>query len=142
MKKIPVAISLFAIALGSIALLTNCAGLQTRAVSAGDVAAMPAGEVLEVDLTRKGTVYEFNDPGTDFSRVSVRTTAGVKPLGDQLKESETSLRGGLVLGRPEDMRLHLPPLAGDTTTNYDCGVFCKCDDYRLRRFDPEREMRR
>ncbi|MHB8912454.1 MAG: hypothetical protein ACYC42_07365 [Lysobacter sp.] len=127
MKTIAIVVSLLA-ALGASALLTHCGGLQTRAVSAANIAELPAGKTLEVDLTRKGTVYEFNDPGTDFSRVSVRTTAGVKPFAEQLKESNTSLRGGLVLGRPGDMRLHLPPLVGDTTTSYDCGVFCKCDD--------------
>lgn len=127
MKKIAIAFSLL-VALGSVALLTNCGGLQTRAVSAASIAELPAGKTLEIDLTRKGTVYEFNDPGTDFSRVGVRTTAGVKPFAEQLQQSNTSPRERLVLGRPEDMRHHLPPLVGDTATSYDCGVVCKCDD--------------
>ena len=115
-------------ALGLSLLLSHCGGLQTRSVSAASVAALPAGETLEVDLTRAGTVYEFNDPGTDFSRVTVRTAAGVRPFAEQLKASNTGSRGGLVLGRPGDMRYHLPPLSGNTTASYDCGVFCKCDD--------------
>lgn len=116
------------VVLGLTGLLAHCGGMQTKSVKAADIAALPAGQNLEVDLTRKGTVYEFNDASLDYARVNVRTSKGVVPLAEQLRQTNTTARGDLLLGRPEDMRHHLPPLSGDTTTNYDCGVFCKCDD--------------
>jgi hypothetical protein len=103
--------------------LNGCA-TKTRTVSATTIGQLPPGKTFEVDLTRGGTVYRFDDPRTDFSRVSVRTSKGVKTLAELLKASNTSVRTGLVLGRPEDMRDHLPPTGG--TSAYDCGVFCKC----------------
>ena len=93
MKRIALAAPLLALVLGSIALLTNCGGLQTRSVSAATIAALPAGEALEVDLTRKGTVYEFNDPDTDFSRVSVRTAAGTALFAERLAQSSIPAPG-------------------------------------------------
>lgn len=99
-------------------------GTKTATVSAATIAQLPPGKKFEIDLTRKGTVHEF-DAGTDFSRVTIRTSEGVKTFADLLKAANTSVRGGLVLGRPEDMRGHLPTSPGGTT-NYDCGVMCKC----------------
>lgn len=127
MKPLSIVVSL-ALAIGSVAVLTHCGGLQTRSVSAADIAALPVGQNMEVDLTRAGTVYEFNDPALDYARVNVRTSAGVMPLAEALRQTVTSARGGLLLGRPADMRDHLPPLSGNTAASYDCGVFCKCDD--------------
>jgi hypothetical protein len=66
--------------------------------------------MFEIDLTDKGTVYRFNDAGTDFTRITIRTAAGAKTFGDLLKETNTSFGCGLVLGTPDDMRNHLPPV--------------------------------
>src|SRR6266571_960071 len=98
MKKTAIAISLLAILLGLTAAQNKCGGTKTKTVSAATIAELPPGKTLEIDLTRKGTVYKFNDPGTDFSRVTIRTTAGVNTFSDLLKRSETSVRRGLVLG--------------------------------------------
>jgi hypothetical protein len=106
--------------------LVGCAGTKTETVSAATIAALPPGETFEIDLTRQGTIYKFDDPGTDFGRVTLRTAEGVKTFGDLLRESKTSLQGGLVLGTLDDMRDNLPTSTGGTT-NFDCGVFCKCD---------------
>jgi len=126
MKRIAIA-PLLLLAFGLNVLLTNCAGTRTKTVSAATIAELPPGRTFEIDLTRKGTVYKFDDANTDFSRVMIRTAAGVKTFADLLKESNTSLRGGLVLGTPDDMRNHLTTSTGNAT-NFDCGVFCKCND--------------
>ena len=92
---------------------------------------MPPGKTFETDFTKdlfgRSTVYKFNDAGTDFTRVTIRTAAGVKNFGNLLKESNTSLKGALLLGKPGDMRNHLPT-STSPTTNYDCGsVTCQCE---------------
>jgi len=125
MKIIAIASSLLTVVLG-LSVLQSCGGTKTETVSAAAIAKLPPGKTFEIDLTKKGTVYKFDDAGTDFSRVTVRTAAGVKSFADLLKESNTSPRGGLRLGTPNDMRDHLP-LSGGGTIKYDCGVFCKCD---------------
>src|SRR5688572_28602523 len=127
MKRIAITPLLLAVAFGLTVSLTNCSGTRTETVSAATIAELPPGKTFEIDLTHKGTVYRFADANTDFSRVTIRTAAGVKTFADLLKESNTSLRGGLVLGTPDDMRNHLPTSTGGTT-NFDCGVFCKCND--------------
>lgn len=107
--------------------LAGCGGTRTKNVSAASIAQLPAGTSYEIDLTRKGTVYRFDDPGTDFNRVAVRTAAGVKTLGSLLEASKASARKGVSLGRTDEMRDHLTVSTGGTS-NFDCGVFCKCDD--------------
>jgi hypothetical protein len=125
MKTIAIATLVLAAVWAFSVSLNGCGTTKTKTVSAATIAQLPPGKPFEIDLTRSGTVYNFNDAGTDFSRVTVRTSAGVKTFARLLKASNTSVRAGLVLGRPDDMRDHLPPLGGGTT-NYDCGVFCKC----------------
>jgi hypothetical protein len=139
MKRMASAISLLSVVLGLGVSLTSC-GEETETVSAATISALPFGKTFEIDLTHKdflgkGTVYKFGDAGTDFSRVTIRTAAGVKAFADLLKGTDTSLRGGLVLGTPDDMRYHLPtPTDGGTTTGgwttrHDCGSdVCKCND--------------
>jgi hypothetical protein len=121
MKRIALALSLPA----ALFILTACRGTRTERVSAATIAQLPPGKTFDIDLTRAGTIYTFKDAGTDFSRVTVRTSAGVANFADLLKRSNTNFNGGLLLGRPGDMRDHLP-IKGGSTTNFDCGVFCKC----------------
>jgi len=121
-----------AIATLLLALVLAASGQQSRSttriksVSAATVARLGPGKTYEIDLTRKGTVYRFNAEGTDFSRVTIRTAAGVKTFAELLKMSNTRLKGRIVVGTPADMRNHLPRSRGGTT-HFDCGVFCKCD---------------
>jgi hypothetical protein len=126
MKKIAIATSILAVILGLGVSQNGCGATKIKTVSPATIATLPPGKTFEIDLTRKGTVYDFNMPGTDFSRVTIRTPEGVKNFADLLKGANTSLRGGVVLGTPDDMRDHLPTTTRGT--HYDCGVFCKCDD--------------
>lgn len=125
-------ISALVFAVGAAASVTHCGGgAQVRSVAATSITDLPAGQTYDIDLTRGGTIYMFEDPATtDLSRVMVRTSQGLRPFADVLKASNTDLRGGLLLGRPGDMRDHLPTGSGSGTgtSNYDCGVFCKCDN--------------
>jgi hypothetical protein len=124
MKTIACVTLLLAVVLVS---LNSCGGTRTETVSAATVAELPPGKSFEIDLTHKGTVYKFDDARIDFSRVTIRTTTGVKTFADLLKETNTGIKGGLVLGTPGDMRNHLPTSTRGTT-RFDCGVFCKCND--------------
>jgi len=86
MKRIVSAISLLAVVLGLSVSPTSC-GEETETVSAATISALPPGKTSEIDLTHKdllgkGTVYKFDDAGSDFSRVTIRTAAGVKTLAD------------------------------------------------------------
>lgn len=125
MKTLTNAALLLVVVLGLSVSLINCGGTNTQTVSADTIAKLPLGETLEIDLTNRGTVYNFDD-AVDFSRVTIRTSAGVKTFAELLKGANTSARGGLVLGTPDDMRDHLPT-GPSGPVNYDCGVFCKCD---------------
>lgn len=130
MRRTATATLLIAVFLSLSAFLNGCGENteKTETVSAATISELPPGKTFEVDLTKKGTVYRFNDAGTDFSRVTIRTTAGVKNFGELLKAASTNVGRGVVLGTPDDMRNHLPPGAGSGgTTNYDCGIQCKCD---------------
>jgi hypothetical protein len=86
--------------------LSGC-GTRTKTVSAATIGQLPPGKTFEIDLTRGGTIYEFNDASTDFRRVTIRTSAGVKTFADLLKASNTSVRTGLVLAaRGENRVMH------------------------------------
>lgn len=124
MKTIAIGISLLAAILGFSFSQSKCSGTKTKTVSAASITKLSPGKTLEIDLRRKGTVYKFNDSDTDFSRVTLRTADGVKSFSELLKTSNTSVKGGLVLGALDDMRNHLPSTT--STTNFDCGVICKC----------------
>jgi hypothetical protein len=126
MKTTPAAASRLALLAALGASLLGCPKARVETVSASTIAALPPGQTFDVDLTRGGTVYQFAGDA-DFGRVSLRTATGARSFGELLKESNTSVRGGVVLGTPDDMRDHFPPATG-TTTNFDCGVFCKCND--------------
>jgi hypothetical protein len=130
MNRLAMAITFLAVGFGLIISLNGCGGSNTETVTAASVSELPSGKTLEIDLAKKDylgrrTVYKFDDPGTDFSRVTIRTPAGVKTFGDLLRQANTG-PGKLVLGTPEDMRDHLPT-SGGGATHFDCGVICKCD---------------
>jgi hypothetical protein len=129
MKKIVIATTVLVIAFSfTLAQKTNPAA-KRKTVSAATVSKLPAGKTYEVDLTRKGTIYDFNSEGTDFNRVTVRTAAGVKTLAELLKQSDSHGKGQLVVGSPADMRgLKLSAARmGGGTINFTCsGLFCGC----------------
>ena len=136
MKNIAIATSLLVTILGVGVSQYGCAGTetktespatQTKIVLPATIDKMPPGKTFDIDLTRKGTIYNFDGTATDFSRITIQTTKGVRNLADLLRESKTDLKGGVVLGTSHDMRNHLS-IRTTSGTNYDCGVFCKCDD--------------
>jgi hypothetical protein len=127
MKTITIAISLLTVVFGLSLMQNRCGSTKTNSVSAATVANLPTGKTYEIDLTRNGTVYRFNDADTDFNRVTIRTAGGVTTFNDLLKMSNTRARGRLLVGTTADLRnRNLPTSTGDPT-NFVCGVICKCD---------------
>ena len=129
MKKIAIAITLLVIAFSFSLAQKTTTPVKRKAVSSATIAKLPAGKTYEVDLTRKGTIYNFNGDGTDFSRVTVRTTAGVKTMAELLKQSGANVKGQLLVGTPADLRGQKlsPSRPGGGTTNFTCsGLFCGC----------------
>ena len=105
MNRLAMAITFLAVGFGLIISLNGCGGSNTETVTAASVSELPSGKTLEIDLAKKDylgrrTVYKFDDPGTDFSRVTIRTPAGLKTFGDLLKQANTG-PGKLVLGTPK-----------------------------------------
>jgi hypothetical protein len=109
-------------------LLSGCVGRTGTTVVT--VPELPPGKTFEANLTQNNlsgrrTVYVFA-PNTNFSRVTIRTVTGVKNFGYLLRRSKTSVKRGVVLGTPTDMRDYLP--TSGISTNYDCGsVTCQCE---------------
>ncbi len=129
MKKISIAITLLVIAFGLSLGQKTTAPAKRKTVSAATISRLPAGKTYELDLTRKGTIYDFNGEATDFSRVTVRTAAGLKTMAELLKTSESHGKGQLTVGSPADMRgpKLSPSRIGGGTTNFTCsGLFCGC----------------
>lgn len=127
MKKIVIAITFLVIAFSFSLAQKTTAPARSRTVSAATIARLPAGKKYEVALMRKGTIYNFNGDGTDFSRVTVRTTAGVKTMAELLKQSDTNTKGRLVVGMPTDLRGQKLSTVGGSTVNFTCsGLFCGC----------------
>jgi hypothetical protein len=124
MKPKFLAISVLLVVLG----LSACGGAKATSVpvSASDIARLPADKTFEIDLTRNGSVYVFDDKDTDFSRVTMHTASGVQTLADLLTMSDMSPEGGLVVGTLDDMGGYLP-IQVSATKKYNCGVACKCD---------------
>jgi len=127
MKKTVIAITFLAIAFSFSLAQKTATTARSKAVSAATIANLPRGKTYSVDLTRKGTIYNFTGDGTDFSRVAVRTSAGVKTMGELLKQSNTEIKGRLAVGMPTDLRGQKLPTTGGTTVNFQCsGLFCGC----------------
>ena len=129
MKKIAIAITLLVIAFSFTLAQKTTTAAKRKTVSAATIAKLPAGKTYDVDLTRKGTIYNFTGDGTDFGRVTVRTAAGVKTMAELLKQSNTSLKGQLALGTPADLRGQKlnTSRTGGGTANFTCsGLFCGC----------------
>jgi hypothetical protein len=128
-KKIAIAITLLVIAFSFTLAQKTTTAAKRKTVSAASIAKLPAGKTYEVDLTRKGTIYNFNGDATDFSRVTVRTTAGVKTMAELLKQSEANVKGQVMVGTPSDMRGQKlsPTRIGGGTVNFNCsGIICGC----------------
>jgi hypothetical protein len=127
MKKIAIAMTLLVITFSFTLAQKTTTAAKRKTVSADAIAKLPAGKTYELDLTRKGTIYNFNGDATDFSRVTVKTAAGVKTMAELLKQSAAKGKGQLVVGMPSDMRgLKLSPATGGTV-NFTCsGLFCGC----------------
>ena len=128
MKKIAIAISFVVLAVSfSLAQKTTPAA-RTRAVSAKTISSMPAGRKYDVDLTRKGTIYNL-DAGADYSRVRVRTATGEMSLTDLLKKTGKTTTGKLRIGTTADIRSQKLSLAriGGGRLNFNCeGILCTC----------------
>lgn len=126
MRKLVIAVTLLAAGFSfSIAQKTQVTA-KRKTVSAATIANLPAGKSYEVDLRRKGTLYNFNGNGTDFSRVAVRTATGVKTLAELFKLSNTDTKGQLTIGAPEDLRGFRIKMGGGGI-NFTCqGLFCGC----------------
>lgn len=129
MKIIAIATLLLAVVFGLGVVRNKWRGTRTRTISAATIAKLPPGETYEVDLTRNGTLYKFKDEGTNFSRVTIRTAAGVKSFDDLLKLSH-SPRGRLLLGTTADIRSQNIAMSTGGTTKFDCGGVCKCNGIR------------
>ena len=116
--------------------LSACGGTTTQAqkvnVSALNIANLPPDKSFEIDLTKNGSLYVFNDKDIDFSRVTIRTDASVVNFADMLKTADINLTTGFILGTPDDMRDYYSGLKDGSNGNvseYKCGSFaCKCDD--------------
>jgi hypothetical protein len=112
-----------ACALGVSMALSNATGTQTGRdrsspkvkevkVTAQTLAKLPADGKYVVDLTRKGTIYEF-DPTAgriDFQQVVVRTAAGEEAIEPRMKKALSNKElnewylGGFRIGTTSDFR--------------------------------------
>ena len=129
MRKMVIAITflaiVFSLSLGQKTQTTT----KRKTVTAANIASLPSGKSYEIDLRNKGTVYEFKDSATDFSRVSVRTATGVKTMAELVEQSKTDTKGGLTIGMPADLRgLKMSTSRiGGGGLNFNCsGLFCEC----------------
>lgn len=129
MKRMVIAITFLAIAFSFVWAQKNQTAAKRKTVSATAVSTLPAGKSYELDLRNKGTLYEFNDNSTDFSRVKVRTATGVKTMSELFQQSKTDTKGRLTVGTPVDMKtLKLTASRpGGGGLNFNCaGIFCAC----------------
>jgi hypothetical protein len=87
MKKVILAATVLGVAL-SLSSAQNKNQVRQVEVSARTVASQPATKPYVLDLTRAGTVYSLG-PGTDFSRLLVRTDGGEKSIGNLASQFRT-----------------------------------------------------
>lgn len=126
MKKFVIATTLLIIAFSFGSAQKNQTAAKRKTVSAATISRLPAGRTYEVDLRNKGTLYNFEGNATDFSRVTVRTAAGVKTLAELFNQSKTDTKGPLTIGTPGDLRT-LKLKTASAALNYSCeGIFCGC----------------
>lgn len=122
----------FALALASLvcnfAIAQKKPALKRVNVSAKTVASKSTAKPYTLNLTRTGTVYNF-DAGVDYNRVRVHTAKGEMTLAELLNKSGKSISGKLRVGMTSDIRAQKLNLArpGGGTLNFNCeGIYCTC----------------
>jgi hypothetical protein len=131
MKKIGLALTLLSLAF-SFGIAQKVAPkkipIKQVPVTAQTVATRPAGKSYLLDLTRKGTIYNFA-ADVDYSRVQVRTSKSEMTMADLLKKTGKTVTGKLRVGLTSDIRTQKLGLAriSSGTLNYNCeGILCTC----------------
>ena len=128
MKKVTIAITFLAIAFSLSLAQKTTPTARTRVVSAKEISGLPAGRKYQVDLTRKGTIYNL-PADVDYSRVQVRTAKGEMTLAELLKKTGKTMTGKVRVGMTSDIRGQKLALSrgGGGTLNYNCeGLLCTC----------------
>jgi hypothetical protein len=128
MKKVAIAITFLAIAFSFSLAQRTAPTARTKVVSAKEISGLPAGKKYEVDLTRKGTIYNL-PANADYSRVRVRTAKGEMTMAELLKKTGKTMTGKVRVGMTSDIRGQKLALSrpGGGTLNYSCeGLLCSC----------------
>jgi hypothetical protein len=128
MKKVTIAITFLVIAFSLSLAQRTVPPARTKVVSAKTVSGLPAGKKYEVDLTRKGTIYNLA-ADVDYSRVRVRTAKGEMSMADLLKKTGKTMTGKVRVGMTSDIRSQKLGLArlGGGRLNFNCeGLLCSC----------------
>ena len=128
MKKVTIAITFLVIAFSLSLAQRTAPTARTKVVSAKTVSGLPAGKKYEVDLTRKGTIYNLA-ADVDYSRVRVRTAKGEMSMADLLKKTGKTMTGKVRVGMTSDIRSQKLGLArlGGGRLNFNCeGLLCSC----------------
>jgi hypothetical protein len=128
MKKVTIAITFLVIAFSLSLAQRTVPTARTKVVSAKTVSGLPAGKKYEVDLTRKGTIYNLA-ADVDYSRVRVRTAKGEMSMADLLKKTGKTMTGKVRVGMTSDIRSQKLGLArlGGGRLNFNCeGLLCSC----------------
>jgi hypothetical protein len=129
MKMSVLTTSILTLFLGLTLAQSKCNQVKTKTVSAQTIANLPPGKTYEIDLTRKGTIYDFKDPNTDFSRVTLRSATDVRTFTELLKMSNATVKKHWVIGNAKDLAKTIlrSGAGGGGGSNYQCGSFiCSC----------------
>jgi hypothetical protein len=115
------------------------ARVRKVAVTAGDVARLPAGKRLVVNLNRREVIYEFDGrmPSLDLARIAVETAGGEMGLEAWLKRGVPATAGRywksgrFRIGHTEAFQeLHTVGPRRSGPLPYKCsGSTCACDGY-------------
>lgn len=128
MKKVAIAIAFLVIAVSFSLAQKTTPTARTKAVSAKEISGLPAGRKYQMDLTKKGTIYNL-PAGVDYSRVQVRTAKGEMTLAELLKKTGKTMTGKVRVGMTSDIRSQKLGLArlGGGRLNFNCeGLLCSC----------------
>lgn len=132
MKKIGLALTLLSLSFSFIIAqketTTKRAPVKEVGVTAKTVAAQPTGKSYQLDLTRKGTIYNLA-AGVDYSRVQIHTSKGDMTMAELLKKTGKTVSGKLRVGLTSDIKGQKLALArvGGVALNYNCeGILCTC----------------
>src|SRR6185503_21350434 len=103
MKKVAIAIAFLVIAVSFSLAQKTTPTARTRAVSAKEISGLPAGRKYQMDLTKKGTIYNL-PANVDYSRIQVRTAKGEMTLAELLKKTGKTMTGKVRVGMTSDIR--------------------------------------